>query len=150
MRAYDPAINHTEQPMDLMFMNSIWAGGAFPPQDAWLAGYGISYYYFGYWLLAMLARLSGQLPEVAYNLGQASWFGLLLVGAFGVVYDLLAEKGSRAACSVLREASGEESLPHIEAVGDSETAPSTEPHAARCTQQPTSPPPPSLAACSPR
>ncbi|MCB0082520.1 MAG: hypothetical protein KDE47_16380, partial [Caldilineaceae bacterium] len=24
VRAHDPAINHTEQPMDLMFMNSIW------------------------------------------------------------------------------------------------------------------------------
>jgi YYY domain-containing protein len=90
VRAYDPAVNHTEQPMDLMFINSIFSSGEFPPQDAWLAGYGISYYYFGYWLLALLARLSGQLPEVAYNLGQASWFGLLLLGAFGVGYNLLA------------------------------------------------------------
>ena len=39
----------------------------------------ISYYYFGYWLLTMLGRLAGQLPEVAYNLGQACWYGLLLV-----------------------------------------------------------------------
>ena len=90
VRAHDPAINHTEQPMDLMFMNSIWASPSYPPHDAWLAGYAVSYYYFGYWLLVTLARMAGQMPEVAYNLGQACWFGLLFLGSFGVGYNLLA------------------------------------------------------------
>jgi uncharacterized membrane protein len=49
VRAYDPAANHTEKPMDLMFMNSIWVSPTYLPQDAWLSGYAISYYYFGYW-----------------------------------------------------------------------------------------------------
>ena len=48
MRANDPAVDHTEEPMDLMFMNSIWTSATFPPQDAWLSGYAISYYYLGY------------------------------------------------------------------------------------------------------
>ncbi|MCC6166835.1 MAG: hypothetical protein IT329_06360 [Caldilineaceae bacterium] len=90
VRAYDPAANHTEKPMDLMFMNSIWAGTTFPPQDAWFAGYPISYYYLGYWLLTALGRLAGQPPAIAYNVGQAAWFGLLLIGCFGVVTNLLA------------------------------------------------------------
>ena len=90
VRAHDPAINHTEQPMDLMFMNSIWTSATFPPQDAWLAGYPVSYYYLGYWLLTVLGRLAGQPPEIAYNLGQANWYGLLLIGSFGLVYNLLA------------------------------------------------------------
>ncbi len=90
VRAYDPAINHTEQPMDLMFMSSIWTSPTYPPQDAWLAGYAISYYYLGYWLLVTLARLAGQLPQVAYNLGQACWFGLLLTTSFGLGFNLLA------------------------------------------------------------
>lgn len=90
VRAYDPAANHTEKPMDLMFMNSIWASDTFPPQDAWFAGYPISYYYLGYWLLTMLGRLAGQPPEIAYNVGQAAWFGLLLIGCFGIVTNLLA------------------------------------------------------------
>ena len=89
VRAYDPGINHTEQPMDLMFMNGIWTSPTFPPRDPWLAGYAISYYYFGYWLLITLTHLTGQVPEVAYNLGQACWFGLLLLGSFGVGYNLL-------------------------------------------------------------
>ncbi len=90
VRAYDPGINHTEQPMDLMFINGIWTSPTFPPRDPWLAGYAISYYYFGYWLLTTLTHLTGQVPEIAYNLGQACWFGLLLLGAFGVGYNLLA------------------------------------------------------------
>lgn len=89
VRAYDPAANHTEKPMDLMFMNSLWVSPTYPPQDAWLGGYPISYYYFGYWLLITLGRLAGQPPEIAYNLGQACWLGLLLIGCSGVVYNLL-------------------------------------------------------------
>ncbi len=95
VRAYDPAINHTEQPMDLMFMSSIWVSPTFPPQDAWLAGYAVSYYYLGYWLLVTLARLAGQLPPVAYNLGQACWFGLLLSASFGLGFNLLAGDPAR-------------------------------------------------------
>ncbi len=90
VRAYDPEITHTEQPMDLMFMNSLWVSATFPPQDAWLAGYGISYYYLGYWLLNVLGRLANTLPNVAYNVGQAVWYGYLWVGCFGVVLNLLA------------------------------------------------------------
>ncbi|MCL4858805.1 MAG: hypothetical protein KJZ93_05335 [Caldilineaceae bacterium] len=93
VRAHDPAANHTEKPMDLMFMNSIWASPTYPPQDAWLSGYAISYYYFGYWLLTTLGRLAGQPPEIAYTLGQASWFGLLLIGSVGVGYNLLRRAG---------------------------------------------------------
>ncbi len=90
VRAHDPAADHTEQPMDLMFMNSIRASLTYPPHDAWLAGYPISYYYFGYWLLNMVGLMAGQPPAIAYNLGQAAWYGLLLSGAFGLAYNLLA------------------------------------------------------------
>ena len=90
VRAHDPAADHTEQPMDLMFMNSIRGSVTYPPQDAWLAGYPISYYYFGYWLLNMVGLMAGQPPAIAYNLGQAAWYGLLLSGAFGLAYNLLA------------------------------------------------------------
>jgi YYY domain-containing protein len=97
VRVHDPAANHTEQPMDLMFMNSIWSSPTFPPQDAWLAGYGISYYYLGYWLLTTLGRLAGTTPNLAYNLGQAVWYGYLWLGCFAVVMNLLAWRFSREA-----------------------------------------------------
>ena len=90
VRAYDPAVNHTEQPMDLMFLNAVAASPTFPPLDPWLSGYSISYYYLGYWLLNTLAVLAGQPTEIAYNLGQACWFALLLSGSFGLGYNLTA------------------------------------------------------------
>lgn len=95
VRMYDPAADHTEQPMDLMFMNSIWASATFPPQDAWLAGYSVSYYYLGYWLITTIGRLANLAPAVAYNLAQATWYGLLWLGCLGVVTNLLAWRFDR-------------------------------------------------------
>ncbi len=102
VRARDPAISHTEQPMDLMFISGIWSSPTYPPRDPWLSGYAISYYYFGYWMITVLARLAAQTPEVAYNVGQACWFGLLFTGSFGIGYNLLrlrAEESDSAAAT---------------------------------------------------
>ncbi len=92
VRSYDPGIQHTEQPMDLMFLNALWSSPTFPPRDPWLAGYAISYYYFGYWMLNTLGRLASLPPEFVYNLGQACWCGLLLLGSFGIGYNLWARR----------------------------------------------------------
>lgn len=106
VRMYDPAANHTEKPMDLMFMNSIWASPTYPPQDAWLAGYAISYYYLGYWLVTTLGQLAGTAPNQAYNVAQALWYGLLWLGSFGVVVNLVGYRFDRDAAGdfVLRGA----------------------------------------------
>ena len=55
VRAANPEILGTEKPMELAFINAILRSPAFPPHDPWLSGYAISYYYFGYVLVAMLA-----------------------------------------------------------------------------------------------
>lgn len=88
--SHDPAIAHTEQPMDFMFMNSLWHTRHFPPQDAWLAGYPVSYYYLGYWMFAWLGKASQVPPAWAYNIGQASWYAFLWLGAFGIGYNAYA------------------------------------------------------------
>ena len=36
--------------------------------DLWLSGYGISYYYFGYVMTAMLTRLFGLASDITFNL----------------------------------------------------------------------------------
>ncbi len=87
---HDPGIEHTEQPMDYMFMNSLWASEQFPPEDSWLAGFPVSYYYFGYWMLVCIAKASNIYPGLSYNLGQASWYALLWLGAFGLGYNIIA------------------------------------------------------------
>ncbi|MBC7264890.1 MAG: hypothetical protein H5T64_11130 [Chloroflexi bacterium] len=89
-RAHDPNIHHTEQPMDFGFINAILRSPRFPPNDQWMSGYAISYYYFGYLIAAMLIKLTGVASGVGYNLSLGSIFSLAVVGAFGLVYDLVA------------------------------------------------------------
>ncbi len=68
LRAGNPELDSTERPMELMFINSILRSPTFPPHDSWLSGYAISYYYFGYVMTAMLAKLTGLTGSVAHNL----------------------------------------------------------------------------------
>ncbi len=89
IRAADPDIAGTEKPMELAFINAILASPSFPPQDPWLSGYAISYYYFGYVIVSMLVRVTGVVSGIAFNLTIASWFGLTGLSAFGLVYTLL-------------------------------------------------------------
>lgn len=90
MRASNPELTSAEKPMELMFINAILRSPEFPPRDAWLSGYAISYYYFGYVMAAMLARLSGAPGPVAHNLMTALVFGLGSLGAYGILYNLLS------------------------------------------------------------
>ncbi len=90
VRAYNPELNATERPMEFMFLNSILRSDTFPPHDAWLSGNPITYYYFGYVMIAALTRLTGLASEVAFNLGFAMLFALTAVGALSVVMNLVA------------------------------------------------------------
>lgn len=99
VRAANPEIAGTEKPMELAFINAILNSPVFPPHDPWLSGYAISYYYFGYVLVAMLAKLSGTPGSVAFNLAVALVFGLSAIGSYGMVYDLLARHKKRNAAS---------------------------------------------------
>jgi uncharacterized membrane protein len=56
-----------------------------PPQDPWLSGYAISYYYFGYVMTAMLARVT-DVPGMAHNLMTSLIFGLGSIGSYGILY----------------------------------------------------------------
>ena len=90
VRSTNPEITGTEKPMEQAFINAILNSPTFPLRDPWLSGYAISYYYFGYVLIAMLIRVTGVLTGVGYNLTSASWFALTAVAAFGMISDLIA------------------------------------------------------------
>jgi YYY domain-containing protein len=94
IRAGNPEIVGTEKPMELAFINAVIHSPTFPPHDPWLSGYAISYYYFGYVMTAMLAEVTGTLGSVAFNLMLALVFALSAVGAYGVIYNLLAMRGT--------------------------------------------------------
>lgn len=90
MRAHDPTPWGTERPMDFAFFNAIGRSGLFPPADPWLAGFSINYYYFGYLLMAAMARLTALEPSVAYNLALALIFAMTAQGVAGLIANLLA------------------------------------------------------------
>ncbi|MGC9359561.1 MAG: DUF2298 domain-containing protein [Anaerolineae bacterium] len=94
-RAYNPEIAATEKPMEFAFLNGILRSDSFPPRDPWLAGYGISYYYFGYVMMAMMTRLAGVAPGVGFNLMGSTLFALTVSGAFGLGYNLMAARSRR-------------------------------------------------------
>ena len=94
-RAYNPDISGTEKPMELAFINAILRSRTFPPLDPWLSGFAISYYYFGYLIMAMLTRLTGLASGVAFNLSLSLLFALTVTGAYGLVYNLVALAESR-------------------------------------------------------
>ena len=96
VRASQPQLQTAggEKWMEIAFLNAILRSPQVPPPDPWLSGYTISYYYLGYFLLGMLTRLSALPATVAFNLGCAGWFALAAVGAYGIVYDLLARRGA--------------------------------------------------------
>lgn len=86
MRTFD--IGGTEKPMDFAFVNAILAAPQMPPQDPWLSGGHISYYYGGYFVVATMAKLTATTPGVAYNLGVALVWALAALGGFGLGYAL--------------------------------------------------------------
>jgi YYY domain-containing protein len=95
LRAYAPyKIENLggEKFMETAFQNAILRSEHFPPLDPWLSGYAISYYYFGYVMLALMTRLSGAVSGVAFDLYDSLLFALTLIGSFGVVYNLVAYK----------------------------------------------------------
>lgn len=90
IRSTNPEITGTEKPMEQAFISAILNSTSFPPKDPWLSGYAISYYYFGYVLIAMLIRISGVIIGVGYNLTSATWFALTATAAYGLTADLVA------------------------------------------------------------
>ena len=96
VRSANPELTSTEKPMELAFINGILRSPTFPPQDPWLSGYAISYYYFGYVMTAMLARVSGINGSMAHNLMTALIFALGAVGSYGILYNLLSRIGFRS------------------------------------------------------
>jgi len=88
-RAHNPEIAATEKPMELAFLNAILRSDTFPPHDPWLSGYAISYYYFGYLMMALLTRLSGLSSSITFNLMQATMFAWTVTGTFSLGYNLV-------------------------------------------------------------
>ncbi|HVB64231.1 MAG TPA: DUF2298 domain-containing protein [Nitrolancea sp.] len=95
-RSFNPAIQHTEKPMELTFLTSIEHTRSLPPADPWFLGHTINYYYLGYLLMSLPARIAHILPSHAFNLALATLFATATVGAAGTAVNLMRSLGNRS------------------------------------------------------
>ena len=59
------------------------------PEDPWLRGESISYYYFGYWMMGALSQIAAVPSNIAYNLAMALIPAMGAAGIFGLVVNMV-------------------------------------------------------------
>jgi YYY domain-containing protein len=84
IRAFAPDIFGAEKYMDFALLNTLVRADHFPPQDPWMSGAPVNYYYFGYLLFANVVRLTGIAPAIAYNLSLAAIGAMVFCAAVSV------------------------------------------------------------------
>ena len=92
LRGTNPAIIGTEKPMEMAFVNAIMRSENFPPNDPWLSGYAISYYYFGYLVVVGIIKMMGTPSGVAFNLSLIFWFSLSGAAVGEITINLILDR----------------------------------------------------------
>jgi YYY domain-containing protein len=84
LRAYTPTQADSEKPFDYSVLNAVHVSRWFPPDDLWLAGHDLHYYYAGYVTIDALNDLSGTPVNDGMNLGFAAIEALTALALFGL------------------------------------------------------------------
>ncbi|WP_028602082.1 DUF2298 domain-containing protein [Ottowia thiooxydans] len=82
-----------EKPMEFAIFNRVLDSSSFPPDDPWFAGGRLNYYYFGYVLVGVLAKLTQTPSAMAFNFALATWYAMLGIGVGGIACNLWAALG---------------------------------------------------------
>lgn len=91
-----------EKQMELAFLNAIVRSHVFPPYDPFFAHGFINYYYYGFFLVGSLCKLTEIVPATGFNLAIATFFAMLVGNTFSVGLALTKRIGPGivAACAV--------------------------------------------------
>jgi uncharacterized membrane protein len=88
VRAANPRLEGTEKMMDSAILSNLLRHGKGVPVDTWYSPDNINYYYFGQWIIALLAKLSFTSLAYAYNLGCATIVALSGSVIFALTWTL--------------------------------------------------------------
>lgn len=88
IRAYHPAAAWGEKPMNFSFINAVYRAETFPPEDPWISGEPVNYYYYGHMLFTLVGRAAGVQPEYLFNVGGSSIAGLVGLGVFSLIFAM--------------------------------------------------------------
>ena len=80
VRAYNADIVGQEKFMDYAFVNALLRTTTLPADDMWLAGFSMPYYYLGYLLVGLPAKIAQTPGPVAYSMAMVLVFGTFIVG----------------------------------------------------------------------
>jgi len=95
-----------EKPMELAYFTAVTGSTTLPPYDPWFAGGSLNYYYFGWFVLSVPTRLIGLMPDVAFNLGVATYAAVAAVTVFSMVALLIDLANRRQGQSMSRVRTG--------------------------------------------
>ncbi len=89
LRSLLPDIHYAEKFMDVGFLNSVLNAKSFPPNDPFLSGKKIDfYYYFGYVIAATISKMSLMPVEYAYNVSMAFISAISVSLLYGFMKDV--------------------------------------------------------------
>ncbi|MBN1639944.1 MAG: glycosyltransferase family 39 protein [Anaerolineae bacterium] len=77
-----------EKLMDIAYLNACLRSAHLPPYDPYYAHGYLNYYYYGQFLMSIVARVTGIRATVAFNLAVPTLFALTVCNAFSIGYAL--------------------------------------------------------------
>jgi YYY domain-containing protein len=79
--------------LDYGLLKSLLRASELPPEDMWLAGRSVNYYYGGHLLTAILARVTGTAPRYAYSLAIAGFYAMVVTAAYELAGTIATAQG---------------------------------------------------------
>src|SRR5262245_348835 len=85
--------------MDFSYFNAVLKSTSFPAYDPSFVGVLITYYYYGFVLVATPVKLLGIVPSIAYNFILPTLFAIVGICAFSIGWNLLADRDDPSSTS---------------------------------------------------